>query len=228
VDRDREKEVAARAAVALVEDGMALGLGTGSTAARFVRLLGERVRAGLRVRAAATSAATAQLAAREGIAIAPLDELAPLDLAVDGADELDGQLRLIKGGGGALLHEKIVAAAARRFVIIADSQKVVATLGAFPLPVEVVPFGWREVARRIEALGGRPELRGAPFVTDGGHYILDCSFGAIADPGRLARALDEMVGVVEHGLFLAMAERALIGVGERVEERVRPSGTAPA
>jgi ribose 5-phosphate isomerase A len=211
---DEEKQRAAERALALVEDGMRLGLGTGSTAARFVRLLGERVRGGLQVRGVATSEATARLARELGIPIDELDER-ELDLAVDGADEIDPQLRLIKGAGGALLREKMVAAAARRLVVIADSRKRVAVLGAAPLPVEVVRFGWAATGRHVAALGGVPELRrgvdGAPLVTDEGHYLFDCRFGAIAQPAELAAALAAIPGVVEHGLFIGLARTALIG-----------------
>jgi ribose 5-phosphate isomerase A len=213
MDASVEKQRAAERAVALVEDGMRLGLGTGSTAERFVRLLGERVARGLSVHGVPTSRATAALATSLGIPLIELD--GELDLCVDGADEIDPQLRLIKGAGGALLHEKIVAAAARRVVIIADSQKRVAVLGRARLPVEVVRFGWPATGRRVAALGGAPELRrgadGQPFVTDEGNFILDCRFGEMARPEELAARIDAIPGVVEHGLFLGLAHLALLG-----------------
>lgn len=216
---------AAIAALALVEDGMRLGLGTGRTASHFVRRLGAAVRAGLRVEAVPTSERTAELARAEGIPLADLDAAGSLDLVVDGADEIDAELRLLKGGGGALLREKIVATAAARMVVVADERKVVGTLGAFPLPIEVVPFGVEGTRRRIEAatkalgLGGTITLRsasdGRPFVTDGGHFILDCAFGRIPDPEALARTLDAITGVVEHGLFLGLASIVLVGKDAR-------------
>jgi ribose 5-phosphate isomerase A len=218
---EEAKQRAAAAALAQVADGMRLGLGTGSTAAHFVRLLGERVAGGLRVRAVPTSEATAALARRAGIPLATLDELPALDLCVDGADEVDRQMNLIKGGGGALLREKIVASCAARFVVIVDVAKRVSRLGAFPLPVEVVPMAATPLARRIGALGCRVALRrgadGAPFATDEGNRILDCRFGAIADPAALGGTLDAMPGVVEHGLFVGMADAVIVGTEEGVE-----------
>ena len=236
-DSDRLKREAAGRALDLVEPGMRLGLGSGTTAHAFVDLVGERVKAGLDVRCVATSEATAAQAKALGIALATLEEIPELDLTVDGADEIDPGLRLIKGGGGALLREKIVAAASRRMAVIADSHKLVPRLGAFPLPVEVVPFGLaatrRHIERAIAALGlaGPIRLRGeqtgealAPFVTDGGHYILDCALAAIADPERLAEALEQIPGIVEHGLFLGYAEMAVIAGADRVEIVRRPPG----
>ncbi len=219
---EQQRIDAAAEALALVEPGMRLGLGTGRTAAHFVRQLGAAVRAGLRVEAVPTSEQTAELARREGIPLVTLDSAVPaLDLAVDGADEVDRHLRLVKGGGGALLREKIVAAAAARMIVLVDERKVVETLGAFPLAVEVVPFGASATRRRIEAevakigLGGAVVLRraegGEPFVTDGGHFVFDASFGRIPDPEELARALDGITGVVEHGLFLGIASVVLVG-----------------
>lgn len=231
VDRDQRKREAAQRALALVEPGMRLGLGSGSTARHFVDLVGDKVAAGLDVRCVATSEATATQAKARGIPLATLDELPELDLTVDGADEIDPNLRLIKGGGGALLREKIVAAASRRMAVIADSTKLVSRLGAFPLPVEVVPFGLAATRRHIErafadlSLAGPIRLRGeaAPFVTDGGHYILDCSLGAIFDPERLAEALSRIPGVVEHGLFIDYARTAIIAGAEGVEVLDRPA-----
>lgn len=218
---DQFKRQAAEAALALVEPGMKLGLGTGSTAAIFVDLLGARVKAGLDVVGVATSEATRRQAAALGIRLTTLDDDPMLDLTVDGADEFDDHLNLIKGGGGALLREKIVAAASDRMVVVADASKRVATLGAFPLPVEVVPFGLTATRNLIEAMAaeagcaGDIRLRlgtdGKPFVTDGSHLILDCAFGAIDEPELLADALALVPGVVEHGLFIGLADLALIG-----------------
>jgi ribose 5-phosphate isomerase A len=219
MDADALKKEAAVAAAAEVESGMRLGIGTGSTAAHFVRALGDKVRAGMKLVGVPTSERTAELCRREGVPLTTLDETPELDLAVDGADELDSSLRLIKGGGGALLREKIVASAARRFVVIADRSKLVGTLGAFPLPVEVIPFGLGATRKRIErtaerlGLSGGIALRmagGAPFQSDGGHHILDASFGRIPDPEALAAALDSIPGVVDHGLFLGMAHSAIL------------------
>lgn len=224
-DSDQRKREAARRAIELVEPGMRLGLGTGSTARHFVDLVGEKVAEGLDVRCVATSEATAAQANALGIPLATLEELPELDLTVDGADEVDHELRLIKGGGGALLREKIVAAASRQMAVIADATKLVRRLGAFPLPVEVVPFGLAATRRHIEraaaelGLAGPIQLRGRaqPFVTDGGHCILDYSLGAITDPERLAEALSRIPGVVEHGLFIGYARTAIIAGPESVE-----------
>ena len=223
---DDPKTRAAAAALELVEPGMRLGLGTGSTAARFVALLGEKVAAGLDVLCVPTSEATDAQARSLKIPLTTLEQTPELDLVVDGADELDGALRLIKGGGGALLREKIVAASSARMAVIADASKKVATLGRFPLPVEVVPFGLGSTRIRIErvcaelGLAGAISLRqrdGSPFVTDGGHYILDCAFGALPDPEALAARLAAVPGVVEHGLFIGLASVALIAGPEGVE-----------
>jgi ribose 5-phosphate isomerase A len=224
-DSDRRKQEAARRALEFVKPGMKLGLGTGTTARHFVDLVGERVKAGLEVRCVATSEATETQAKGLGIPLATLDDLLELDLTVDGADEIDPKLRLIKGGGGALLREKIVAAASKRMAVVADSTKLVAELGAFPLPVEVVPFGLASTRRHIEralaklGLSGPIRLRGepSPFVTDGGHYILDCALGAIAEPELLGKTLSLIPGVVEHGLFVGFARTAIIAGAEGVE-----------
>lgn len=232
------KRQAAERAALLVEPGMRLGLGTGSTAALFVEALGRRVAEGLRVRAVPTSEATRLQAERLGIALATLEEEPELDLAVDGADEIDPDLNLIKGGGGALLREKIVAAASRRLVVIADAGKRVARLGRFPLPVEVVPFGLETTRRRVAAVlaehalpGWTLELRrdagGAPVVTDGGHVLLDATLGAIASPGELGAALKAVLGVVEHGLFVGLADTALIGPQDAAMDIVRPQPSRP-
>jgi ribose 5-phosphate isomerase A len=224
-DRDQRKLEAAERALELVTPGMKLGLGSGSTAHHFVDLVGKRVAAGLEIRCVATSEATEAQAKALGIPLTTLDEIPELDLTVDGADEVDPRLRLIKGGGGALLREKIVASASNRMVVIADSTKLVARLGAFPLPIEVVPFGLAATRLHIEnafgelGLTGPIRLRGgsSPFVTDGGHYILDCSLGAIADPERLSQILSPIPGVVEHGLFIGLARAAIIAGTEGVE-----------
>lgn len=224
---DDLKREAARHAVDLVEPGMRLGLGTGSTARHFVDLLGQRVKAGLDVVCVPTSEATRAQAASLGIRLTTLDDTPALDLTVDGADELDDALRLIKGGGGALLREKIVASASERLVIIADASKRVATLGAFPLPVEVVRFGYLATRDMITALAeeagchGPIKLRlandGQPFVTDGGNYIFDCAFGAIEDPELLDQALKLVPGMVESGLFLGLADVAILAGAEGIE-----------
>jgi ribose 5-phosphate isomerase A len=222
---DDEKQRAAAAALAYVEPGMKLGLGTGSTASRFVDLLGRKVAAGLKVIGVPTSEATRVQAQRLGVPLTTLDETPELDLTVDGADEIDGGLRLIKGGGGALLREKIVAASSRAMLVIVDASKKVAQLGAFPLPIEVVPFGLASTQARLDrvcaglGLSGEIKLRRRGtevFVTDGGHYILDAAFGAIPDPERLAAHL-AIPGVVEHGLFLGLASFALVAGPREVE-----------
>lgn len=219
---DPAKLAASRAAVALVQDGMRLGLGTGSTASVMVRELAARVQAeGLSLRCAATSRATAELAESLGLRIESLDDIGWLDMTIDGADEVDPQLHLIKGGGAAHLREKVVAAASDRMVVIADPAKVVEVLGAFPLPVEVLAFGFETtrtlIRRALNALdlGGRDvmqRLSGSdPLITDEGNLILDLHLGAIPDPVALARALSGIPGVVEHGLFLGMCDLVIIG-----------------
>jgi ribose 5-phosphate isomerase A len=219
---DLEKAAAARASLQFVRDGNIVGLGTGSTAAHAVRFLGERVHAGLKIRGIPTSVKTQELAASLGIPLTTLDEFQQIDVDIDGADEFDPQLHLIKGGGGALLREKIIASASRQVVIIADSSKQVAVLGKFPLPIEVIPFAQRLVAKKIAALGASVKLRqdakGNPFVSDEGHHILDCSFGKIPDPPALARQLSDMPGVVEHGLFIDLATVVLVAKGDSVTE----------
>jgi ribose 5-phosphate isomerase A len=229
---EAQKDAAAAAAVALVADGMLVGLGTGSTAAWAVRRLGARVRAGLRVRCVPTSEATKCLAEAEGITLATLDDVDVLDLAIDGTDEVDQDLVLIKGGGGALLREKVVARMARRFVVIADSSKLVDAVGRFPLPVEVVPFARGAVAREIEGLGAETSQRrssdGTPIRTDNGNEILDCRFGRIGDPDLIAARLDGIPGVVEHGLFIRMAETLILGEpGGATREIVAPPHRRP-
>ena len=220
MNADTWKQQAAERAITLVQDGMVLGLGTGSTAARFVDLVGQRVRNGLKVICVPTSEATRLQAERLGIPLATLDEQPFLNLTVDGADEVDDQLRLIKGGGGALLCEKIVATASDRMVVISDASKRVANLGRFPLPVEVVRFGLTATSAMIEGLAEdvgcqgdivqRMGTDGKPFITDSGNFILDCAFGTISDPEALDEALKYVPGVVENGLFLGIADSAII------------------
>jgi ribose 5-phosphate isomerase A len=233
-DSDTYKRQAAEAALSLVEPGMKLGLGTGSTAKHFIELLSERVREGLEVVCVPTSEATRAQAAWLSIPLTTLDDESHLDLTVDGADEIDDALRLIKGGGGALLREKIVAAASERLVIIADVSKRVQILGAYPLPVEVVRFGYMATHAMIEKLAagagcrGHVKLRlgfdGQPFVTDGGNYIFDCMFGRIGDPEALDRALKQIPGVVENGLFLGLADAALIAGPDGIVHLAAGSG----
>ncbi|WP_186418861.1 ribose-5-phosphate isomerase RpiA [Bosea sp. CS1GBMeth4] len=220
------KKAAALAALELVRPGMRLGLGTGSTAKHFVDGLGARVAAGLEVVCVATSEATQAQAISLSIPMSTLDQTPELDLTVDGADELDSALRLIKGGGAALLREKIVAAASKRMIVIADTGKQVETLGRFPLPIEVVPFGLeatrRAVAAAIASAGAHGELvlrrrpDGSTLLTDGGHYILDAHLGRIELPEVLALALSQVPGVVEHGLFLGLATAAFLAGADGV------------
>ena len=224
--QDEAKLRAAQRAVEFVEDGMAVGLGTGSTATLFIRELGKRVAAGgLHIRAVATSDASDKLVRELGIPMTSFAETPVLDLNVDGADEVGPGLALIKGGGGAHLREKIVASAARQFLVVADSTKLVPELGRFPLPVEVFQLALPLVERRLTALGLNPTLRPArdrrqsgPWITDEGNVILDCHCGAIPDPARTAAAIRSVVGVVEHGLFLNMATLALIAGDDGVTE----------
>jgi len=221
----QEKEAAGRAGAKLVRDGDVVGLGTGSTAYFAVIALGERVKAGLKILGIPTSVQTADLARAASIPLTTLDEHPEIDITIDGADEVDPQLRLIKGGGGALLREKVVASASKRMIVVADSGKIVTVLGKCPLPGEVISFARTVVEKKIVALGASPRLRtrpdGSPYLTDNGNQILDCSFGKIDDPPALALALSNTPGIVEHGLFIGLAKLALIGRGGRVEE-LRP------
>lgn len=229
---DQFKKEAALKALELVEPGMKLGLGTGSTAALFVAALGEKVKAGLDVVCVPTSTATEAQAKALGIRLTTLDADPILDLTVDGTDEIDGDLRLIKGGGGALLREKIVAVSSDRMVVIADHTKKVETLGAFPLPVEVVRFGLGSTRRMIEELAadvgctGPVTLRmgkdGQPFLTDTGNVILDCAFGPLADPQALDDVLRQIPGVVENGLFLGICELAILAGPTGIEAFTAP------
>ena len=224
--QDRAKQAAADAAAAIVEDGMLVGLGSGTTLRRFVRSLGLRVGQGLKITGVPTSESTRTLAMEVGIPVADLNDVGELDLVLDGADEIDPHGQMIKGGGGNLLWEKIVATAGRRFVAVIDETKPVAHLGRFPLPVEVIRFGWAATQRQMRGLfveSGYLEpamaLRGgdaSPFVTDSGHYIIDCSLGEITHPEPLAMALDCIPGVVENGLFIGIARSSILG---------RPDGT---
>jgi ribose 5-phosphate isomerase A len=220
--QDQEKEAAARASLKYVKDGQVVGLGTGSTAAYFIKLLGEQVKKGLRIRGIPTSVRSTELAKSLGIPLTTLDECQEIAVTVDGADEVDPQLRLIKGGGGALLREKIVASATKQLVIVADASKQVKMLGKFPLPVVVIKFAQALVAKRITALGADVQLRkgddGKPYLTDENNHILDCRFGEIRDPDGLARQLSDMPGVVEHGLFIGMASVVLFARGSEIVE----------
>jgi ribose 5-phosphate isomerase A len=226
---DQEKKLAARASLQFVRDGDVVGLGSGSTAAYAVRFLGERVRAGLKIRGISTSVRTQNLAACLGIPLTTLEEVQRIDVTIDGVDEFDSELRLIKGGGGALLHEKIVASASRQVIIIADSSKQVCVLGKVPLPVEVIRFAEALVSENISVLGATVRLRkdgaGKPFITDERNHILDCHFGQIPDPPALAHTLSEIPGVVEHGLFINLADVVLLGKGSEVLEWRRNPGT---
>ena len=231
MDPDSYKRAAAAQALEFVRSGMRLGLGTGSTAAHFVELLAERVRAGLKVVAVPTSEATRAQAARLGITLVTLDDVPELDLTVDGADEIGPDLTLIKGGGGALLREKIVATASARMIVIADESKWVQVLGRFPLPIEITPFGAAATRLTVEAVTARagsagPALLrqardGRAFVTDGGHWLLDAQLGRIPDPPALAKSLDAVPGVMEHGLFIGLAQTAILAGpnGVRLIER---------
>ncbi len=216
--QDNDKRLAAEAAIDEVKPGMKIGLGTGSTATHFVDLIGEKVAAGLECLCAATSVAIENQARSLNIPLAELDDIGVLDLTVDGADEVDPDLNLIKGGGGALLREKIVAVASRRMIVIADGSKRVAALGRFPLPIEINPFAALTTSRAVEAVARRFGCEGdvvrrlkpdgTAFLTDGGHFILDASFGRISDPEALSRALLDVPGVVQHGLFLGICRAA--------------------
>ncbi|MGH1330806.1 MAG: ribose-5-phosphate isomerase RpiA [Paracoccaceae bacterium] len=235
---DTAKFVAAKRAMEFVEDGMKLGLGTGSTAAWMVRCLGERVREeGLNITGVPTSSRTAELARQQGIKVISLDEARWLDLTIDGADEFDPELNLIKGGGGALLQEKIVATASDRMIVITDISKQVDALGAFPLPVEVIPFGWQttkalveEVLTSMDVMGHSTTLRmngDAPYVTDEGNHIIDLHLKRIGNARQLALVLNQVPGVVENGLFVDICDVVIIGHGDgRVETRDINAGTS--
>ena len=222
-EQTRLKMEAAQRALELVEPGMTVGLGSGSTATLWIKLVGEKVRDhGLKIRVIASSLNSERLGRSYGIPFVNFDEVASLDLTVDGADEVAPGLALIKGGGGNLLREKIVASATKRFVIIADQSKVVEKLGRFPLPVEVIQMAEPLVRRELKEIGFTPEVRlngdGTPFITDEGNLILDCAGMLLEDPRAMAERLDGIVGVVEHGLFLGMASLALVAGEDGVTE----------
>lgn len=222
-----EKQLVGEKAAEFVQDGMIVGLGTGSTVRYTIEKIGKQVNQGMSIQAAATSIQTEQLARECGIPLVSLNEVDELDLAIDGADEVSPAFHLIKGGGGALLREKIIASSAQLFVVVADSSKMVEQLGRFPLPVEVERFGYTVTERKIRSLGGEPALRvkeGKPYVTDNGHYIFDCDFGIIASPEKLERELNLIPGVVENGLFIGMANTVITvsgGQDIRIEKRTK-------
>jgi ribose 5-phosphate isomerase A len=224
--QDEAKALVGERAAQMVEDGMAVGLGTGTTSVMFIKALGERVRQGLQIRCVASSDASTELARSLGMDVTDLAHLPELDVYIDGADEIairpGAGLDLIKGGGGALLREKIVASAAKRFIVVADSTKLVKQLGKFPLPVEVIQLALLLVERKLTALGLNPKKRthkdGSDYITDEGNFILDCACGAIPDPEKTAAQIRSIVGVVEHGLFLNMATLALIAGEHAVTE----------
>lgn len=219
---DSEKEAAARASLKYVHDGQIVGLGSGSTATIAIQLLGERVRAGLKIRGIPTSNASRDLAQQLGIPLATFEQFQEIDVTIDGADEFDPRLNLIKGGGGAMLREKIVASASKQMIVVTDSSKQVAILGKFPLPVEVIGFAEPLVAKKITEFGAkvvrRSDSAGKPYLTDEGHHILDCHFGQIPDPVALNRKLCDLPGIVEHGLFVGMASVVLMAKAGGVEE----------
>lgn len=218
---DKAKELAAQRSLEFIQEGMVVGMGSGTTATHFIKLLGERVKQGLKIRGISSSKASAELAASLSIPVIDFHTCTEIDVTVDGADEVTRQLELIKGGGGALLREKIVASASKRFIVVADSSKLVNQLGKFPLPIEVIPMALPLVARKLQKLGIRPTVRrlattGSEFITDEGNLILDCECGEIDDPGKLAASIRQIIGVVEHGLFLNMADIALIASDSEV------------
>ena len=213
----KAKKLTGEKAAEYIEDGMTIGLGTGSTAYYAIKKVGEMVRNGLKVKAVPTSKETAQLAAEEGIELIDLADVESLALTIDGADEVDPDFNLIKGGGGALLREKIVASATEKLIIVVDQSKMVSHLGAFPLPVEITPFSWQYTKKMVEKFSCSSEIRkkdGEIFITDNGNYILDCDFGKIKDPVKLAVELNKLPGVVENGIFAEMAEVVVVGYND--------------
>lgn len=225
--KDEMKKRVGEHAATFIQPGTAIGIGTGSTAYWMILALGAKVREGFNILAVPTSKATVELAQANDIPLATLNDVDRLAITIDGADEVDPLFQLIKGGGGAHLQEKMVAAASDRMIVIADEQKLVDRLGKFPLPIEVIPFGWKQVQRRVAALGcPSSEIRlrdGKPFITDHGNYILDAHFGAIADAPALGIALHEIPGVVEHGLFIGLATTVLVGRADgTVQELHKP------
>ncbi|MED5435045.1 MAG: ribose-5-phosphate isomerase RpiA [SAR324 cluster bacterium] len=219
-----EKQRAAEAAVEYVKDGMIVGLGTGSTTEFAVKKLGERVRDGLAIRGIPTSDVTKVQAEEEGVPLIDFSETMYIDLTIDGADEIDVNLNMIKGGGAALLREKIVASASKEEIIIVSHEKFVKQLGSFPLPVEVIPFGWQVIFNQLETLGGSPDLRlkqGQPLLTDQGNYIIDCRFRQIIDAAQLEQRLNMIPGVVENGLFTGFCTRMIMAEGEKIVVKER-------
>lgn len=219
---DEAKELAAQKSLEFVQSGMVVGLGSGTTATHFIRLLGEKVKRGFNVRGIASSKSSEELAVSYSIPMIDFSQSSEIDVTVDGADEIAPGLALIKGGGGALLREKIVASVSKRFIVVADARKVVTHLGKFPLPVEVIPMASPIVSRKLKDLGIRSTVRqvhgGSEFITDEGNLILDCECGEIEAPAKLAASIRGIVGVVEHGLFLGMANLALVAYGSEVRE----------
>jgi ribose 5-phosphate isomerase A len=215
--QEDEKAEAARKSLDFVQDGMVVGIGTGTTAKYVIEFLAEKVRQGLKIRGIPTSEASAALARSLNIPLTSFEEVDDIDVTIDGADEIGPDLQLIKGGGGALLHEKIVATSSKRLVIVADERKLVKQLGAFPLPVEVIKFAASPVKKHLERLQAKPALRmapdGQPYRTDEGNFIFDCHFGRIADPQGVATAIKSITGVVEHGLFIGLASIAIVAGG---------------
>ncbi|MDE1160792.1 MAG: ribose-5-phosphate isomerase RpiA [Acidobacteriaceae bacterium] len=221
--QDEAKTLVGKRAAAMVEDGMAVGLGTGTTSVQFIKALGERVQQGLKIRCVASSESSADLGRSLGMDVTTLEDLPQLDLYIDGADEIAPGLALIKGGGAALLREKIVASAAKRFIVVVDESKIVSQLGKFPLPIEVVKMARSLVELKLQAIGLKPTLRmkkdgSGPLLTDEQNYILDCHDVMITDPEKLAAEIRSIVGVVEHGIFLGMAEYALVAGEDGVQE----------
>lgn len=216
------KKIIGEAAADYIKDGMTIGLGSGSTINWMLKKLGERVQEGLNIRGIPTSKKTELLARELGIPLTDFSEIERIDLAIDGADEIDEYFTLIKGGGGSLVREKIVDSAAEELIIIADETKFVNQLGAFPLPVEVLPFGWQLTAKRIAGFGGQPEQRskdGNPFISDNGNYVLDCAFLKIDNPKKLHEELKSLIGVVETGLFVDMTDKVLLLRDGKVTEQ---------
>lgn len=219
------KQVAAEKAVEFVEDGMIVGLGTGSTAYWATQKIAQRISEGLSIRAVASSASTEALAEKLGIPLVSLSAIDHIDITIDGADEVDDQLNLIKGGGGALLREKILAFNSSRFYVVVDESKRVHRLGRFPLPVEIIPFASNVTIRRLQELNGEPVVRmvkGSPFITDNGNLIADCSFKKILDPMELQQRINLIPGVVENGLFVGMATAVIVGDGDGAIQILEP------
>lgn len=216
------KQAAAQKAIEYIKDGMTVGLGTGSTAFWVIQYLAQKIKSGMKITAVATSKETEKLAAECGIPITEMDAVDHIDIDIDGADEVDAGLNLVKGGGGALLREKIVSFNSSGFIVVVDESKMVDTLGKFPLPVEVIPFGWEHTARHLALLGCTTMQRksvAASFITDNGNYILDCHFKLIPDPALLQAKINAIPGVVESGLFVKMATRIIVGYNDgKVEE----------